>query len=435
MGIPSLSPEKGFAAVPGTKTIFYGWWIVGAALAVNIVCSGIGFYAHGVLMDPLREQYGWPKGLVSSAFTFYFIASGVVGLRIGRILDLYGPRMVVTIGSLIFGVSLILLGFVREIWQLFAVYFILSVGFTATSMLPINTLISNWFIRKRGLAMSITMSGLSIGGMIMVPLANWLIANWGLKTAVFVLGLLYVAVCVPIALFIFKGSPAAIGQYPDGCPPSNQSALDTTAGEKKLMENRLQAQRWTRLQAMRTATFWTMTGAFFFALTGQVAFLVHQMSFLSMTMGRAGAATAISLTAAASILGRLTLGGVVDRLDQRLVTVVTLFLQSMAVIAMAFSSNVAILYGGTFMFGLSMGTLLMMQALVTANCFGSASFGTVFALSNLFVICGSAIGPAIAGFIFDATESYRLAFVLFAAMNIIAVILIIFTRLRKISER
>jgi len=189
-----------------------------------------------------------------------------------------------------------------------------------------------------------------------------------------------------------------------------------------------QIRSWTRRQAMGTMAFWSIVIAFFMALTGQIAFLIHQVSFLSQTLGRPGAAAAVSITASASIAGRLTLGTVVDRYDKRFVTMGLLLLQATGVLSMAYSNSIPVLYMGTFIFGLTMGSLLMMQSLIIGDCFGHISFATVSGMVSLFVISGSAIGPTLAGVIYDSMGSYRAAFLLFVAMSVAAACAIYFAR-------
>ena len=406
------------------KRVFYGWWIVLAGTAIFIVANGIGFYCHGVFLDPLRMQHGWSKGSISFAVTLYFFTAGVMGIIIGRQIDRFGPRPVLILGSLVTGLSLLLLSHVKELWHLYAVYLLMAVGWSGTSLIPINTLITNWFITRRGQAISLTMTGLSIGGIILVPFATFLISRWGLMVALPILGALFWVVIIPLALFVIKQRPSDIGQFPDGEPivDSSEGEISPAPGYASQM------QEWTRLQAMRTLAFWSIVVAFFLAMTGQVAYLVHQMSFLSETLGLAGAASAVSITAGASIAGRLSLGSVIDRLDKRYVTMGLCLIQALAILSLAYSNHVSVLYLGTLAFGLTMGSILMMQSLIIGECFGLVSFGTVSGSVGLFVSSGAAIGPTIAGVIYDATHSYQKAFIIFAAVSLMAMLAIFFAK-------
>jgi MFS family permease len=406
-----------------SNNIFYGWWIVLAGIAIFIVSSGIGFYGHGVFLDPLRAEHGWSKGSISLAVTLYFITTGILGLFIGRQVDRFGPRPIMIIGALIAGLGFGLLSLVQELWQLYLVYLFIAIGWSASSMIPINTVITHWFIRRRGLAMSLVMNGLSLGGIILVPCATYLIAHWGLKVTLPILGGLFWVVIIPLAVLVIKRRPSDIGQFPDGWP------LEDQEGESGSSINyAAQVRIWTRREAMGTTTFWAIVGSFLAAMTAQTAYLMHQISFLSQTLGVAGAASAVSLTAGASIAGRLALGTLVDRIDKRYATMGLLFFQAAAVLSLAFSTHAAVLYLGTFAFGLTMGGILMMQSLITGECFGMVSFATISGALGLFIASGSALGPAIAGFIFDATQSYQIAFAIFAAISLLGSVLVLFAK-------
>lgn len=408
---------------PPRQEIFYGWWIGLAGTLILTISSGLGFYGHGVLLDPLCHAHGWSKGSVSSAVTLYFLTGGIAGMIVGRQIDRFGPRRLLVMGALAVGLAFVLLSRVTALWHLYAIYMLMAVGWSATSLIPVSALLVNWFVLKRGRVMSLVMCGLSIGGVIMVPLATVLIARWGLNLALPVLGAIFCAGIIPPALLVIKQRPSDVGQFPDGLPPER-----TTAGKMAALRRDYQMIAWTRTQAMHTVSFWAIVTAFFLAMICQVAYLVHQISFLSKSLGLAGAATAVSLTAAASIAGRLILGIFIDPMDKRYVSMGLFLLQGMAVLGLAYSSRTVVLYLGTFIFGLTMGGIIMSQSLIIAECFGMISFGTVSGLVGMFVAVGSALGPSIAGMIYDATQSYHFAFTLFAGISLLASTAILFAK-------
>jgi MFS family permease len=422
--ISSLAKSEGESAPAPQPGLFYGWWIVVAGTAILFVSSGIGFYGHGVILDPLRNAHGWSKATISTAITLYFLFTGIFGLLIGRKIDKYGPKWFLVIGSLVMGSGFVFLSRISATWQLYAIYLFLAVGFSSTSLIPVNTLITNWFIRKRGFAMSLTNTGLSMGGIVLVPLAVYMISDWGLQVALPVLGAIFCVVIIPTALFFIKRRPSDLNQFPDGTPPDDPGAQRSASP----LNVETQMRVWTRRQAVRTVTFWAIVVAFLMALGGQIAFLVHQVSFLSRYLGTAGAATAVSLTAGASIAGRLFLGTFVDRCDKRYVTMVCFLIQGVAVLALANYNHVVLLYLGTFAFGLTMGSIIMMQSLITGECFGLKSFATVSGIAGLFTMSGAAFGPMLAGYIYDVTDSYRMAFMIFAVLSILAMVVIWFAR-------
>jgi len=419
---PQLDSQQD-PALSAAGTQFYGWWIVLASTTILFVSSGIGFYGHGVILDPLSNLHGWSKATISSAVTLYFITSGIMGMVIGRQIDIYGPKWVLIIGSATISAGIVLLSLINTVWQLYVIYFIMALGFSCTSLVPANTLITNWFIRKRGFALSLTNTGLSAGGIILVPLASYLITRWGLEIALPILGAIYGVVVLCCTCFI-KQRPSDINQLPDGVLPQAGPEQSTASAISYSAQMRV----WTRRQALKTVTFWSIVTAFLLALAGQIAFLMHQISFLSRYLGVSGAATAVSITAGASIIGRLWLGTFVDRCDKRYVIMVCFLIQGVAMFTLAHYQHVAILYMGTLAFGLTMGNIIMMMSLITGECFGLVSFATVSGLGGVFTMTGAAFGPSIAGFIFDATGSYRMSFTIFAAMSAVAILAIYFAK-------
>jgi len=404
------------AAAPG-KGVFYGWWIVLSCIVILFASSGIGFYCHGVILDPIRQQYGWSKGIVSSAITFFFATMSFTGLIIGPQVDRFGAKPFLVVGALLFSTSYFMLSQINQIWQLFLVYFFMSIGWSGCSLMTVNVLITNWFFQKRGLAMSITMTGLSLGGMIIVPLASYLIVSVGFNNTILILSVLFSATIIPIALLFIKAHPSDLNLQPDGL----DSVLTQPEPDSPAPAYSTQLRTWTHRQALKTKTFWSIVIAFSFGLCVQMAFLVHQVSFLSVYLGKMGAAAAVSITAGASIVGRLALGTFVDRYDKRYTTMFCFLVQGLAVLTLAFSQHIAVLYLCTFAFGLTMGSMLMMLPLITGECFGMVSFGLISGLIGVFSTTGSAFGPMIAGLIFDATQSYQVAFIFFAVISLTAI--------------
>ncbi len=421
---PNSKPEGDIHNQPAKNRIFYGWWIVLGTMVVLAVTSGLGFYGHGLILDPLREQFGSSKGAISSAITLLFLISAMAGPIVGEQVDKHGPTRALIFGSFIMGLGFVFLSRSNLLWQLFAVYFLMGIGQSATHSIPTSTVIANWFIRKRGIAMSIAMTGLSIGGIIVIPLASQAIQRWGLNRSLSLFGLTYWVVIIPVALFLLKQRPSVMGLLPDGAPLTSSPGVEL----KTSIDYAAQKEVWTRREAMGTKAFWAIVFAFLFGISGQMSFLIHEVSFMSQFVGPTRAAAAISVTSGASIIGRFSLGAVVDRFDKRVMIMLCFFIQAAAILTAGFSSQVVILYICVFAFGLTIGNVVMLQSLIIGECFGQVSFGTVFGLAGLFISSVSSFGPMISGFIYDETQSYRIAFSIFAAMSAVATLFLIYAK-------
>ena len=425
----SVNPDS--EQVPRSGKFFYGWWIILGSTAILFVSSGIGFYGHGAILDPLRRQYGWSKGILSTAITMYFALSGAMGMIVGRFIDRYGPKPVLIFGSSTIGLGFILLSRVTQIWQFFLVYALMAIGWSGTSLVPVSTIIANWFIRRRGFAMGLTMTGLSLGGMVMVPFIVSMVEHFGLRTTLPILGALFWVVVIPTALFVIKQRPSDVNQSPDGAPTTE--SMKAASDKSHVPADQMRV--WRRREAIRTRAFWAIVFSFLLALSGQFAFLVHQVSFLGQTLGTKGAASAVGVTAGASIIGRLFLGSLADRADKRYVAMFCFLVQGAAVLVLSHFRQATILYLGTFAFGLTMGGIVMMQWLIIGECFGMISFGTISGLTGLFTMFGASLGPAIAGLIFDATQDYAIAFTIFGTASFLAVVAVSFARPVKAGVR
>ncbi len=406
------------------KRPFFGWRIMIVSTILMFIASGMGFYSHSVILVPLQDLYGWSRGIVSSAVTLFFFVYGVAGVYVGRKIDQIGSKPVLIIGAIIFSSGLFLLSIINQIWQLYLVYTILAIGFCCTALLPTNALITNWFIRRRGFALSLTMNGLSLGGMVLVPLMTISIANWGIKTTLMLMGSLLLIIFIPISLVFVVQRPADLDQLPDGDAPRT----DAESGDQVKFTETSHSVSWTRAGAMKTLTFWSIVMTFLLAQGAQISFLIHQIPFLSQYMDPVKAGFVVSITTGASMLGRSFLGLFVDRYDKRYTVMICILLQAAVVSAMAFNQSLPVLYAGTFIFGLTMGSILMLQSLLIGDCFGLASFGTVMGISGLFVGMGSSFGPMLSGFIYDYTRSYQVAFVIFSIVGLVAAICACFAR-------
>lgn len=404
---------------PARAGVFYGWWIAVASAAVTFVGAGVGVYGPGVFLAALHDEHGWSRGTISAATTGYFLASGVCGVFIGRWVDRHGPRGLFAGGALLMAVALILIGRVTALWQLFLAYLLMAPAMSATSNIPVTWLLTRWFVRRRAQALSVAMSGISVGGMVLVPLSVAIIDRWGLDAATLVLAVMVVALILPIAALVIRPDPAAMGLAPDGDPPAPSPTRFTYNGP---------VTDWTRREALRTRTFWVLVAAFSLGLAAQQAFLLHQISYLSGEFGRGAASTVLSATAGASIIGRLALGTVSDRLDKRWMAAVCFAVQGLSVLVVLHTHALPVVYLATLLFGLTMGNSYIMLSLLGAECFGGPSFGAVFGLLSVFVMAGSAFGPLLAGMLADSSGGYLLPFTIAGATGVAMAGLITFVR-------
>ncbi len=398
-----LESQRGQAEAEG---IFYGWKIVAALFVILAFTSGLGFYNHSVLLAALAGEAGFPMAVVSSAVSVFFLVSGFSGLVIGSLLDRYDVRYIIASGALLASCCLAVVGYVSEIWQLYLLYVVFGIGFSASGLLPATTLIARWFHESRAKALSIASTGLSIGGVILTPLSAAMIAENGVAAASPWLGLLYFVGVVPVCLIVLRSEPGTLGLKADG-------------GKNNLEGNpALDGIKFA--EAIRQRYFWALSVAYLFVMLAQVGAISHQYGIISQHLDASNAAYGIAILPLFSIIGRLAGGFIIDLFSTSRFTICMMLLQSVALGLMAFAGNAVILIFGLALFGITVGNLLMLQPLLVAEVYGLVHYSRIYAWSNLVTILGLAVGPALMGYltVFDAT--YTLSFFIAAISALFA---------------
>lgn len=389
-----------------------------------LVVAGVGYYGLAVFLKPLQEEHGWSNSAVSGAVSMYFLTSGITAAYFGPHVDKRGPMGFMTAGFLLVGGAAMLIGFVQALWQLYAVYLLLALGFGMSSNVAVNAIMTRWFMVRRARAMSVSSTGISLGGVLFAPLGAWLVGQGGLELATPVMGLLVLAVTLPVLWAVIAFDPRQMGLHPDGIDPT-VSLAQTSAR----MDSASQLREWTRHDAMRKLSFWAVLVAFTLVLISQTGFVIHQVSFLEERLGsRNAAALALSTTAFGSIVARLIVGLFADALDKRWLAAVLFVIQASAVLLVLRVDGVVATYALTLTFGFTIGNIYMMQSLLVSEIFGMVSFGAVFGIVALAGQAGSGLGPFVVGFLEDRTGSYDVPFTIAALVTYAAAFVILLAR-------
>jgi sugar phosphate permease len=421
---PDLAPRMPPLGRVFPAGVFYGWAIAAAIGTLMLVVAGIGYYGLAVFLNPLQEEHGWSNSAVSGAASLYFIASGVTAAFFGPRVDRHGPMGFMTAGFVLVGVAAMLIGFVKELWQLYAVYTLLAFGFGMSSTVATSAIMTRWFMVKRARAMSISSTGISLGGVIFAPVGAWLVDRGGLDLAAPVMGLLVLAVTLPVLWGVIAFDPRQMGLYPDGMDPAV-----SMGATRARMDTASQLRRWTLSQAMRTVSFWAVLVAFTLVLISQTGFVIHQIAFLEERLGsRSAAALALSTTAFGSIVARLAVGLFADAIDKRWLTIGLFVVQASAILLVLRMDGVAATYVLTLTFGFTIGNIYMMQSLLVSEIFGMVSFGAVYGIVAMAGQVGSGLGPFVVGLLEDRSGSYELPFTVAALVTYGAAFVVLLAR-------
>ena len=388
--------------------IFYGWWIVLAVFVMLTVSSGLGFYNLSVLLAALTSERGFSVSAVSATTALCFVVSGVSGLGIARWIQRSDPRWSIAASAVLCAVGILMLTRAEALAAIYVAYAVFGVGFAGTSMVTGTTLVTRWFHRRRGFAIAIASTGLSLGGVLITPFVARLIAARGIEAAGGWLAAGYVLGVVPITLLLLRSRPASVGLHPDGAAVA---AVETPRAGSR-----------TRLgELMRSRFFVSVTLAFSFAMVAQVGALTHYFKLVTERAGTGVATTAVSVVAACSILGRLTGGLFLHRLPLRAFAMAMLTIQGLALCGLAVSYDTPGLLGSSAAFGASMGNILMLQSLLMAQEYGVAEYPRVFAIGNLLAVTGIAGGPLLLGVLYEQMGGYEGPFLVAAGASALAI--------------
>ena len=256
---------------------FYGWVVV----AVAFVTMGVGVNARtafSLLFPPILDEFGWERGVTAGAFSFGFLVSAALSPFLGWLMDRRGPRLVMEMGAAMMAVGLFLAPLVREPWQLYATLGVLvgggsvCLGYTGQALF-----LPDWFVRRRGLAMSVAFAGVGVGSIILLPLAQGLIASSGWRAACWAVGILVVVLLAPLNLLL-RRRPEDLGLEPDGDAGSRDAASVDRAAN--VVDAVWAAVDWTLGRALRTRRFWWIALGYFCGLFAWYAVQVHQTKYL-----------------------------------------------------------------------------------------------------------------------------------------------------------
>ncbi|MET0326622.1 MAG: MFS transporter [Ilumatobacteraceae bacterium] len=408
--------------------VFYGWYVAVACGLMMWVTVGVGYYGLATFLRPLEDEHDWSAGVVSGASGLFFVISGVSAFVVGPLIDRRGPKRMMALGAVMTGVSAAAVGFVETVWQLYLAYAVMALAYGMGAAVAVGSIMSKWFIHHRAKAISLSSTGVSLGGATLVPLGTWLIGEGGLRLGAPVLGSLVVIVALPVLWLVVAAEPAEMGLQPDG--PGGPDAVRSEHRSRVQLDT--QYRIWTRPEALRTTSFRALLIGFALALATQTGVLIHQLSFLQEPdkLGSSSAAAlAVTVTTIGSIVARLVVGQfIADKADKRVMTVVLFLGQGAAVLLYTVVSGTVAVYAVALLFGFTIGNVYMMMSLLTAEIFGILTFGTMYGVVSLTAQLGSGVGLVFMGWAHDLTDSYTVPFVVLATVNLAAAVIISFAR-------
>ena len=399
------------ASNPLRLPFFYGWILV--AVAFVTVALGVNARtAFSLLFPPIVDEFGWERGLTAGAFAFGFLFSAALSPFIGRLMDRHGIRLIIETGVVLMGAGLLLASLVRQPWHLYVTLGVLMgsgancLGYTGQSLF-----LPNWFVRRRGLAMSLAFSGVGVGSIIVLPWLQGMIEAVGWRAACRALGILILVVLVPLNLLL-RRRPEDLGLEPDGDRSGDTGAAVGPAGN--VVDTVRVAVDWTLGRALRTARFWWIALGYFCGLFAWYAVQVHQTKYLvEIGISPVQAAWALGFVSLVAIPGQIALGHVSDRIGREWVWTIGSLgfaLCYISLLGLGYGPSQTLLYFMIITQGLLGYGLTSVIGAIPAEIFEGPHYGSIFGTLMLAAIVGGGAGAWVTGVLYDASGSYSLAF-------------------------
>jgi MFS family permease len=412
---------------------YYGWLVVGIAF-VTMAIAVTGRTVFSLLLPPLLAEFGWDRGLTAGAFSFGFLVSAVVGPLFGRVMDRQGPRVVIGIGVGLLSAGLLLAQFIHHAWQLYATLGVLvSGGASLMTYTAHSQFLPHWFLRRRGLAVSIAFSGAGAGAIVLLPWMQTIIVRDGWRASCTTLGLLVLVIIGPLTL-LTRRRPEDIGLLPDGA--SHTDGAHEHRRASSIVDPAWAEIDWTLARALRTGRFWWITVGYFCALFAWYAVQVHQTKYLiEIGFTPIVAAWSLGIVAVVAIPGQIALGALSDRVGREsiwTVACVGFAICYATLIALEHGPSYPLLYLMVVSQGFLGYALTSVMGAIVAEIFEGPHYGIIFGTVTIALTGGGAAGPWVAGVIHDATGSYRLAFLIAIGCCVLSAVSIWIAAPRKV---
>lgn len=394
---------------------FYGYGVILATFGIMIMAGGI-WVSFGVFFEPMLTEFGWTRATLSGAASLRIFLAALLGIAGGRLTDKFGPRPVVTVCGLFLGLGFFLMSRISTIWQLYLVFGVVTGVGMGGLFVPLISTVSRWFVKRRGMMTGIVLSGVSLGTIIMPPLATWLITTHGWRTAYAIIGLVAMIVVISATQFI-KRDPAQIGQLPDGKNRVKAESLDLPTSSLPLRE------------AIHTRQFWILCGVFgslwFSAMAITVHIVIHA---IDLGIPAISAANILAIQGGVGIAGRIIIGSAADRIGHKPTLIMGFTLMVVSLLWLLVAKELWAFYLFAVIFGFGFSSLVVLESLMMAKLFGLGSLSII--MGSIEFVSATLATPSsiVAGYIFDRMGSYQLAFLILAGVSIIGLMLSLLLR-------
>jgi OFA family oxalate/formate antiporter-like MFS transporter len=409
--------------------VFYGWFVVAVSFLCWFSADAFGWYTFGIFIGPISRELGWTTVALTGALTLRVVVWGLMGPIIGPLVDTrHGARVLMSLGVLIAGAVSLAVSQVDELWQFYLLYGVIgALGMVGFGGLVTNALISKWFVRKRGRAIGIATMGISISGLVFVPLSHVLISDFGWRTTLLVLGFaIWGLAFIPVVLLV-RRRPEDMGLRPDG-DTTEEVEVEVARAAGASGVSRVE-EIWSLREALRTKTLWLLLIGFNITGLALSGVFIHFYPYLeSKGIEPDVAATAVTTFAFCCALVKIPWGLLAERFPVRHCITACYVGCALSLLILLNSQNVAFVFLYAIVYGVALGGDMVLKELVWADYFGRTFLGTIRGVTmpaNLIAVAG---GPLFAAWLRDVTGSYQLPYTIFFGTVLVGTCVIGLTR-------
>lgn len=404
--------------------IFYGYYLVGVAFVAQFISTGMYSYVLGSFMEPMTSELAWSRADFTLTRTVGQMVMAFVGIYIGSRVDLYGGRLIMLSGSLLLGLTLALTSQINSLWGWLLLNGVMvTIGCAMLGNLVVNVTLSKWFVERRGVVISIAAMGVSFGGVVLTPLATWMVDTVGWRDAWVWLGIGATALTLPLSL-IMRRAPEDHGLYPDGF---SAEQIDQGRGERARLEFETS---FTRAQALRTFSFYALVIAFGLFSINIFVLLIHTVPLLSDAgLSRNEASFAMVVASIPAMLSKPVWGYWIDHSPAKPLAAMSASVTGVALFLIVYATShqeLFWIYAAYAVLGLGWGGMIPMQEVIWAAFFGRRFLGAIRGAGMPFALAISAVAPWLVSIYRDSMGSYDGALLVVASLNVMSGVLIFF---------
>jgi MFS family permease len=396
--------------------IYYGWYIVASAFIILFFNSGARF-SFGVMFKPMIVEFGWNRSLISLAFFLNMTVFALSLSVVGRFYDRYGPRWVIIISTVLLSTGYMYISTIASFWQFFISYgFLSAIGLGGTSVTLLAAITSKWFDKRRGLAISLALSGSCIGQFVLIPIFTILVLRYGWRVSYFCIGLVMLLVNIALSLFVIKGDPADLNHMTGG-----HKSVAKTSTEKDPASLGMESQDLRLREAMRTYSFWLFFMVMFICGSGDFFVVTHLIPFVTdFGIIPTTAGNMLAWFGLMSLAGMLLAGPASDIIGNKIPIAITFIIRILIFLLILKFQNLLAFYIFALAFGFTFIVTAPLSTTLIGKLYGFSHVGLISGVIGTVHHFGGGLCAYLGGLSFDYSADYNLAFTISAIMAFIA---------------